>query len=228
MSNKKTYLAITISFIAIEFILLMLILFAPNSAYSCYAAIVLVLIYSLLFKPENKKIILTQIALAFTLLSDTFLVGIFPTIQWLSMSSFFIVQSLYFARLLLNVQSKKYIYLNLALRIALIAISLLVGYLVLKDKFDYVSGISLAYFVSLIHNIVLACTMFKKSPMFAIGLILFILCDIVVGFNSAIGVYISVPETSIIYKIAFAPFNLAWTFYVPSQTLISLSIKDEK
>ena len=36
--------------------------------------------------------------------------------------------------------------------------------------------------------------------------------------------YISVSTQSFIYKLLDVDFNLAWVFYVPSQTLIGLSL----
>ena len=228
MENKKVYWISTSLFLAAEVALLFCILFAPHSEISCMWAIILVLLYSLLFKNKNISVLLMQLAFVFTLASDTFLVGVAPKIQWLAMTTFFIVQSLYFAKMLLSIKAKKYVADNIAIRAILIGCAVLLGWLVLKEKLDYVAAISLMYFASIIHNVILAFVLFKKSPLMALGMLLFLCCDIVVGLNSAIGVYISVPETSILYKIAFAQFNLAWTFYLPSQTMLALSTKDIK
>ena len=228
MENKKVYWISTSLFLAAEVALLFCILFAPHSEISCMWAIILVLLYSLLFKNKNICVLLMQLAFVFTLASDTFLVGVAPKIQWLAMTTFFIAQSLYFAKMLLSIKAKKYVADNIAIRAILIGCAVLLGWLVLKEKLDYVAAISLMYFASIIHNVILAFVLFKKSPLMALGMLLFLCCDIVVGLNSAIGVYISVPETSILYKIAFAPFNLAWTFYLPSQTMLALSTKDIK
>ncbi|MBQ8468235.1 MAG: hypothetical protein IJ542_00580 [Clostridia bacterium] len=226
MKNKTLYYISTPTFIAAEIAILMCILFAPHSEYSCYAAIVVVLVYSLLFASDKPKVMLMQLALVCTLAADTFLVGLTTQVQWLAMTAFFVCQSLYFARLLLELKTKKWLVDNIAIRLILIAAAITAAFVVLKDKFDYVSAISVVYYASLIHNLVIACCMIKKSPMFAIGLIFFLLCDTVVGLNSAIGTYISISETSFIYQISHTSFNLAWTFYVPSQTLIALSIVD--
>jgi len=208
MENKKLYYTLSALFISAELALLMCILFAPHAEITCLWAIILVLLYSLLFKNKNTSVLLMQLAFVFTL------------------ATFFVAQTLYFAKMLLSIKAKKYVADNIAIRIILLGCAILLGWLVLKEKLDYVAIISLAYFASLIHNVILAFVLFKKSPMFAIGMLLFLLCDIVVGLNSAIGTYISVPENSIWYLIAHAPFNLAWTFYLPSQTLLALSIKD--
>lgn len=228
MKNKKMYYISTAIFISAELALLFCILFAPHSEISCLWAIVLAVIYSLLFQNKNAGVLLMQLALVFTLASDTFLVGVAPKIQWLAMTTFFVAQTLYFAKMLLSIKAKKYVADNIAIRAILLCCAVLLGWLVLKEKLDYVATISLMYFASLIHNVILAFVLFKKSPLMALGMLLFLCCDIVVGLNSAIGVYISVPETSILYKIAFAPFNLAWTFYLPSQTMLALSTKDIK
>lgn len=228
MKNKKLYYIFSSIFVAAELAMLFCILFAPHSEYYCYASILLAVLYSLLFTKGTAQISLMQTALVFTLVSDTFLVGIAPINQAFAMTTFFIVQTCYFAKMLLDIKAKKYVADNIAIRIILLCCAVLLGHLVLKANFDYVAAISLMYFASLIHNVVLAFVLFKKSPLMAFAMLLFLLCDIVVGLNSAIGTYISVPETSILYKIAHAPFNLAWTFYLPSQTLLSLSVKDAK
>ena len=95
---------------------------------------------------------------------------------------------------------------------------------ILKDKFDFLSAISMFYFTNLILNIVLSFFEFKKSPLFAIGLLLFLGCDIFVGLQVANGLYINIPTDSILYNIIFAPFNISWLCYLPSQTLISSSV----
>ena len=64
----------------------------------------------------------------------------------------------------------------------------------------------------------------KKSPLFAIGLVLFLLCDTIIGINVASGAYITISEASLLYKITHLPFDLAWVFYIPSQAFIALSL----
>ena len=64
-----------------------------------------------------------------------------------------------------------------------------------------------------------------KNKLFPIGLVLFLLCDTIIGLQMATGVYLPISEHSVIYKIIFTDFNLAWFFYLPSQVCIALSGK---
>ena len=59
--------------------------------------------------------------------------------------------------------------------------------------------------------------------MFAVGLLCFIGCDLLVGLGYAQGVYFDLPVGSFLYNVTHTDFNLIWTFYIPSQTLISLT-----
>ena len=106
----------------------------------------------------------------------------------------------------------------------------LITCVVCGDKVNYLAVISVFYYTNIALNLIFSLIQFKKYSLFALGLILFVLCDTVIGLNSAIGVFISVPETSILYKIAFAHFNLAWVFYLPSQVIIAIyqSLKTKK
>lgn len=54
------------------------------------------------------------------------------------------------------------------------------------------------------------------------ALILFLLCDTVIGLQVASGAYLPIPESSLLHRIIFMDLNLAWLFYLPSQVLISL------
>ena len=56
----------------------------------------------------------------------------------------------------------------------------------------------------------------------SLGLILFALCDIVVGLAAGANIYIPVKEGGIIDSIINAPINLSWLFYLPSQVIIAL------
>ncbi len=83
------------------------------------------------------------------------------------------------------------------------------------------------YYANLLTNIVFAFRNFKTAPTFAIGLLLFAFCDLLVGFTM-LDLYLPVTESSIVYKLTHCDLNLIWVFYVPSQTLIALSSRTAK
>jgi hypothetical protein len=71
-------------------------------------------------------------------------------------------------------------------------------------------------------NIVESLLNFKDNKILPIGLTLFILCDTVIGLQVMSDMYLKINESSLIYKLIFSNFDLAWFFYLPSQVLISL------
>ena len=117
---------------------------------------------------------------------------------------------------------------EIGLRILVIAAVESLVVFVIKDKYDYLCFISIFYFASLIQNIVVAFIIYKKNPYLAIGLLLFALCDIIIGLRSADGYYIFLEENSLIEKMIHSRFDHAWFFYIPAQTVIALSAKFEK
>lgn len=94
---------------------------------------------------------------------------------------------------------------------------------VLKDKTDALSVVSLCYYASLATNIIAAFASFNRNKILAIALVLFLLCDTVVGLQVAINAYLPIAASSLLYRLVFMPFNLSWFFYLPSQTLAAVS-----
>ena len=94
--------------------------------------------------------------------------------------------------------------------------------LVLKDKADFLSLISMLYYTNLILNLVFSFFEIKTNFYLVVGFLLFLCCDTIIGLQAASGGYLAIEETSFIYKIIFTDFNLAWLFYFPSQVFLSL------
>lgn len=211
----------TIAFLAVELALYLLILTSGGQTlvYSCFISIVLCFVHGLLhIKHGNKLLIL---GLACTVMADFCLVVCSSIQQLWGMIFFLGAQTLY--AIYLHRQKKSTPLL--ITRIALSATALLVTALVLKDKTDALALISLCYYANLIMNIFTAFFNFKSNKLLSVGFVLFLLCDTVIGLQAACGAYLPISEGSILYQIIFMPFNLAWFFYLPSQVLISLSVK---
>ena len=219
IKNDKIKKIITLIFLSIEFILFILILTIDESYQKIiqFSAIILCFMYSLIhLKKEN---LLFSCGLMFTVMADLCLVLCNPIERLGGMIFFLIVQTLYSIKLHTITKSK----VILGTRLGLITIIELVGYLVLKKSMDLLVIVSLAYYVMLILNIVESFTKFKHNRILPIGLILFVLCDTVIGLQVMSDMYLKINETSIIYKLIFSGFDLAWFFYLPSQVLISLN-----
>ena len=225
MKKKQLSLQILI-FIIIELSLTVLVQLTSGvfNTIVSFSAVVCAFLYSLL--NYSKKNILIVIGLLTTVCADIFLVVVDPMKQNLAMSFFSITQICYLIYIY-NSQNKFQQKIHIIVRTITVVISLLATIIVLKDNTDFLSLISLFYYANLVVNIIFAFVVKNKNILLIIGLILFACCDFVIGISIMNDSYLSLKEGTFLYFIANPGFNLAWIFYVPSQTLISLSIKKD-
>ncbi len=228
MNNLKTIIISSV-FITLEIILGILIQFTSdyiNIIFS-YASVVIAATFPLFFM-NNKNYLFIQIGLLFTAFADLFLVVITPMLQIPAMICFTITQTCYFLRLYYNQLSQKEKIIHLVIRVFLSILIIIITFIVLKENTDFLSVISTFYYINLIINIIYAFKQKKQSLLFPIALLLFACCDLQVGLNVLNSSYINIENNPVINFIVNPPFNLAWLFYVPSQTLIALSILNDK
>ena len=221
MMIRKNLSIPTLVFLVIELVLYYLILTAGGDVlvYSSFISIVLCFFHLFLHVKTCDKFVLG--GLACTVAADFCLVVCSPIQRLWGMVFFLVAQSLYAAKLHLANKSKALLYARLALIVAAIAMTIIV----LQDKTDALALVSLCYYANLIFNIIVAFTRFRTSKLFPVALVLFLLCDTVIGLQVACGGYLPISESSLIYQIIFMDFNLSWFFYLPSQVLISISGK---
>jgi uncharacterized membrane protein YhhN len=214
---KKRSLIICL-FLILELVAYYLILTAGGTllVYSSFGAIVLCFVHALLHFKTCDKLILG--GLACTVGADFCLVICSPIQQLWGMVFFLVAQSLYATRLHLTDKRQSLLWS----RFILIVIALAVTILVLRDTTDALALVSLCYYANLIFNLIMAFLQFKKDKLFPIALVLFLLCDTVIGLQVACGGYLPIAQGSLLHRIIFMPFNLSWFFYLPSQVLISL------
>lgn len=215
---RKPLPILTVMFLAIELVLYYLILTTGGDllVYSSFFSIVICFVHVLLNVKTCDSFILA--GLACTVMADFFLVVCSPIKQLWGMIFFLIAQSLYAAKLHLANKNNLLLYA----RMILIVLALAVTVIVLKEKTDVLALVSLCYYANLIFNIIVAFTRFRTDKLFPIALVLFLLCDTVIGLQVACGAYLPISENSLIYRIIFMDFHLSWFFYLPSQVLISL------
>lgn len=189
-----------------------------------YLSIVIAVAFSLIFLKVDKKLAFVSLGFLLTALADYFLAYSNPIREIEGVSVFCFVQLSYFLYLLLEQTSKKARIIHIILRIIVVLIAQICLHVVVGSGVDKLSTISLFYIANLVVNVIIAFSLGKEHRLFAIGLLLFLCCDIVVGLNSAIGVYINIPRDNFFYKLAFSNFDFAWLFYLPSQVIISIFI----
>lgn len=208
----------TLLFLILELIAYYFILTAGGAVlvYCSFGAIVLCFVHALFHFKNCDKLILG--GLACTVAADFCLVVWSPIQQLGGMVFFLGAQSLYAIRLHLSDKRKHFIWVRSSVVVAALSITIVV----LRDKTDALALVSLCYYANLIFNLIMAFLQVKTDKIFPIALVLFLLCDTVIGLQVACGGYLPIPEGSVLYNIIFMPFNLSWFFYLPSQVLISL------
>ena len=218
-------IAFCVLFVMIEIVMGCLLHLSSGRAVEFYSmcSILFCALFFVLFFERSHDYFLMQIALLCTLGADYCLVWLKPYRQLPAMCLFLIVQFSYFLRLYWSDDNQLRKKWNLILRGAFSVAILIVTIAVLRDKTDALALISMLYYVNLLLNIVFSFVMWKKNPIFALGLFFFILCDTLVGL-SVLGEYFVIAENSVLYRIIYPGFNLAWAFYLPSQVLLTLSL----
>ena len=223
LSNKKQSIPV-ISFLVIQFVLYCLILFGEinHENILCFLTVFLSFAVSFVFFSVSKKTYITHLALLFTVIADIFLVLCDPKIQSLAMISFSVVQMLYLYRIVSEQEKSKLNVIHIAVRAVLTIVVLAITAIVLKEKTDFVSLVSMFYFTNLVLNVVFVLFNKNSSWLLKVGLVCFMFCDIFVGLGQ-LGDYLPISETSFVYQLIHAPFNFIWFFYTPAQTMLCLS-----
>lgn len=226
LNRTKFKLPTAISFLVCELVLGILVQTTHGKVNMVisYACVVLACLFMLLFFERNISYYLTQLGLICTVMADLFLVVLSPIKQLPAMIFFLVTQICYFLRLYLNEESTKKRRVHLIVRISAVLFAIVITIAVLRDKTDPLSLVSLFYYANLIVNIIVAFTQLKSQILLAIGLLLFLLCDTLIGLDVMASSYIPVSEGSFIHLLLNVDFNLAWIFYVPSQALIGISL----
>jgi len=166
---------------------------------------------------NKRDAVVLTCALAFTALSD-FFIFVLDAYYEVGVTTFFIAQSFYLYRLYSDRLRK--IYATLIVRAVLAAVAITV--LAVCAEMNYLLAIVSLYFVMLAVNCAEAFTLCRngfKNALFAVGLLLFICCDVCVGlhnFGSALGVELPKGFQN------FAQYAM-WIFYLPSQVCITCS-----
>lgn len=184
---------------------------------SSYAAILLCFAYALSFWRSGDRCIL--LGLLFTVGADYFLVICDPVQRLWGMVMFLCAQTCYAIALSAVVKGRGW----LVARGVVTGIALAVTVIVLGENCDALALVSLCYYGNLIMNMVTAFSGFGGKKLLPWAFVLFLLCDTVIGLQVAAGSYLPIGEETLLYRLIFTDFNLAWFFYLPSQVMIALS-----
>ena len=224
MTKKKSIpliLFILIHSILYLFIYAFKIITGKTETIADYIVVISCFLFSLVYFiiKRNSNTLIFVIAFLFTILADTNLLILDDNYE-LGVLAFIIVQFAYFWYILKNMYTKdNYGYL-IAIRLITIVIGVIASLIVQTDKL--LVCLVIIYISNLVINLIISIIPRKRNLLFSLGLFLFLLCDICVGCYN-IGDIIDIYNTSLFYKIANLPFNIAWLFYHPSQVLLAIS-----
>lgn len=180
-------------------------------------------IKEILLSKSNGNLI--RIAMLFTLVADYFLVAMEKANNLAGVTVFIGTQVFIFLHIIAIDRNSRWRAANVITRIALCVILIIAVGLILGRDTDPLSIISVIYYSNLLANAIFAHRTGRGGIMLTIGLILFALCDINVGLSGLESIYGGgFPEGSLLYKIRNSDVDLIWLFYIPSQTLIPLSL----
>ena len=192
---KKIFILLE-SFIYISFIIFDLI--KIDSTYIKYLGIILCFLFALFNKKKYRTI-----SMFFTLIADYFLLVRNSSYE-IGVTSFIIVQIIYmfFEKKLEAKYFVKYFYFRL------LVILLGTCFLYVASNFTLLNELVLIYFSSLLVNTAYAYNI--KNFLLALGLTLFVCCDVCVGIHN-------------INTQNYLATILMWIFYLPSQVLIVMA-----
>lgn len=184
-----------------------------------YAGILICLAVSaaMIFFNRDVDSIIATAAMVFTAISDLFILVLDDHFK-IGLATFIVAHSLYLYRLYHGRVKKIWITLAVRAVVAAVLIGVVCGVFG-ADLLIIEAGI---YIVLLVGNCVeslIMCNRGLKNILFAIGLLLFLGCDICVGFKH--GSMVGVNLTPKIYD--FVVFMI-WVFYLPSQVLITCAL----
>ena len=213
---------IALLFVLLEVALFPLIQFTPGgeSAAWSYVAIVLVFVAAILSFSGPDATTLINVGLASTLVADDFLVLDGEKLLE-GVIAFIFTQAAYFAYIFLTETQRCLRIANVTSRIGVSLVLVIAAFVVLGEDTDALAIASVIYYANLVLNTVFAFLRGRAERVFAIGLVLFCMCDLCIGLEVLFSSYLDSNAFSFFYG---AHLNLPWVFYQPSQVLIALSL----
>jgi hypothetical protein len=171
---------------------------------------------------------LLRIAFIFTLAADYYLVANGAADKLTGMIYFIGTQIFIFLHLLVREESAKRRAANLITRLSLSVVLVAATFIVLGKNADPLAIVSIIYYANLLTSMIFAPFDKRGGKLLFVGLLLFALCDVNVGLWALNDMYQGFPEGSILYNILHSGVDLVWIFYLPSQTIIPLTVLIKK
>ena len=193
-----------------------------------FAAILLACAFCFLIRENTADYYCIQVGMIFTVMADWYLVMSEPRMQQDGMVCFSIVQLAYAVLLFTGHESRKAAVRHVGARLGLCAVAVCSAFIVLGEGADALSLISMFYYANILMNAVVAFCQIRRSVVFPIALVLFVLCDTCIGLDLMFRQYLGATDVGAVGFIANLGFDISWAFYLPSQMLIPLSLLEKK
>lgn len=224
IKSRTTLIVLTVSFLLYEYVVaaFMYNIGGMFSNFS-YTFVISACVFCALFVERTWDYAFTQIGLLCTVGADYFLVLVDEQQRLPGMLFFSAAQVAYFCRLYFADKNEKSRRIHLILRVAASVALPLICLIVLGKNADGVALVSMFYYANLFLNVVFALKNFEKPGIFAIGLLVFLISDTVIGFHN-LDCYFPIKEGSALYKFFHSSSELIYGFYLPSQVLICTSL----
>ena len=226
IKHKKHLIAAISGFAALE---TLLVYFMYNVAFSLFSYICILAscLFCAVLWDGSRSWLFTQLGLLGTLGADFFLV-LLPAQQRVPGLLFFcLAQIAYFMRIYFEDESKMRRRVHIVLRVCASVGALIVTPLVLGARVDAVAMLSILYYANLLCNVLFSMLNFKRSRLFALALLFFVLSDTLLGFQS-LSDYFLIPRGSFIYYAVFIGKRIFYPFYILSQICIPISVASGK
>lgn len=209
-------------FVIAQAVLFPLIQLTPGdvSASASYLSIIVVALFVIIACKCRGADHLVRLGLLLTLVADYFLV-LSDDKQIEGVAAFAVVQLCYCFYLIAKEERLYLCVLNTLTRIILAGVLIACAFVVLGADTDALSLISVIYYANLVTNMIFAFALGKGNRIFAIGLVLFAMCDLCIGLEILATEYLDSDVFAFFYG---ENINLPWVFYQPSQVLIALSL----
>lgn len=221
-SSDKISKILVALFILSELALFPLIQFTPGdvSGSSAYLAIILVTLFAVFVCRGGGAGYFIKIGLLFTLAADYFLVIIVDA-KLEGVLCFIAVQIAYFLYLFVSEERRTVRSANILTRVILSGVLVIAAFAVLGEDTDALAIASVIYYGNLVVNMIFAFILGRAERIFAIGLVLFAMCDLCIGLEVLFRSYLNIDVSGLFYG---DNLNLPWVFYQPSQVLIALGL----
>ena len=200
-----------------------------NVAFSLFSYICIVVscLFCAILSDGSRSWLFTQLGIIGTLGADFFLV-LLPAQQRVPGLIFFcIVQISYFMRIYCEDRNRTRRRVHVFIRAFASVCALIVTPLVLGARVDAVAMLSVFYYANLLCNVLFSMLNFRKSGLFALALLFFVLSDTLLGFQS-LSDYFLIPRGSFIYYAVFIGKRIFYPLYILSQICIPISVASER